>query len=316
MKTYYVADLKNGLIITNETFAVKEFKSLETKNKQTYYKVSLVDKTGEISGNVWNDNLVYIEKGAFTEGNVVMINAMVEEYKGNLQLNIQSASKVDEAQLDEFLEYSNFDIEEMWQSVCTYIEKIEDDEIKNLLKRIFENPEILIKYKTYPAATTVHHTFQGGLIEHVLEMLDLAYSIKKYYPEANYDYVIAGIILHDIGKITELELKGVVTQYSFEGHLIGHLAKSYKITDDYGRGIVSDKKLLLLEHVILSHHGELELGSPIRPSTIEAAIVSMVDYASSQIRIFQHAIKKHGSNDSLFTTRNPFTQTAIYVGED
>lgn len=313
MKTYYVKDLQKGLVLSNETFAVKSSESALTKDGKQFYKIILLDKTGEIKGQIWNDKIPNVEKGCLVAGKVIMISGTVEDYRGSLQLNVFSATKVNEAQLDEYMEASDFDLTQLWDELNTYINNIDCVEIKQLLVSIFADEEISRKFKIHPAAEYVHHSFQGGLLEHVVEMLDIAQPLRKYYPEANFDLVTAGIILHDIGKLYELEPTGVVVQRTAEGHLIGHLVKSFQFVHDKATGKLSEKLLMQLEHIILAHHGELAYGSPVLPATIEAMIVNSVDYTSSKVRIFQKLIRKNSGSESEFSDWDKIVGTRVYL---
>lgn len=314
MKTYYVKDLQKGLVLSNETFAVKSCESALTKDGKQYFKVTLIDKTGEIKGNVWNDKIPNVEKGAFTAGKVVMISGTIEDYRGVLQLNVFSASKVDEAQLDEFMEASDFNLDDLWNDLQKYIAEIKTPEIKKLLDNVFADKDINRKFRIHPAAEYVHHSFQGGLIEHTVEMLDLAQPMRKYYPEADFDLINAGIILHDIGKLTELEPAGVVVQRTTAGHLIGHLIQSYQLVHDFGKDILTEKQLMQLEHIVLAHHGQLDYGSPVAPATIEAIIVTSVDQTSSKVRIFQKVIRKATGTEGDFSEWDRILGTKVYLG--
>lgn len=314
MKEVYVKDLSKGMTLDGETFAVKELNKLETKNGKPYYKVSLIDKTGDITGQIWSDNIPNVEKGSLTPGNVVIIDAIVEEYRGAAQLNISRVNKVDETALDEFIEASDFDLDELWGMLEEHITSVEDSEIKDFLVSIFADKEIAAKYKTRPAAEYVHHSFHGGLLEHVVEMLELAKSMRMFYKEVNYDYVIAGIILHDIGKLFELDIEGTVVQRTTEGYLIGHLVKSYEFLYEHGKDKLSDEHILNLKHIILSHHGVLEYGSPVVPATIEASMVNAVDEASTKVRIFQKILRKNENSSELFAPWDNILKTRVYRG--
>ena len=292
MKTYYISDLQKGMSISGETFAVKEVQLTETKNKKPYYRVTLIDKTGSVNGNIWGDNFDGVEKSALKAGKVLMVDAIVEEFKGALMLNILRVTSVSEVTLDEYIEGSDFDLDELFAILQNYVEKIEDKDIKKFLNSIFKEKDFVLKYKTVPAAEYVHHSFRGGLLEHVVEMLDMLQPLRKYYPETNFDLVTAGIILHDIGKLVELRTEETVVQRTKEGYLLGHIALGLEFINKMAKGHLEGEKLILLKHIMLSHHGELEYGSPVLPSTIEASIVSQLDSASSQIRIFQKVMRK------------------------
>jgi len=312
MKTYYISDLQKGMSLLGETFAIREVQLTETKAKKPYYRVSLIDKTGSISGNIWGDNFSNIEKSALKTGKVVVIDATVEEYKGSLMLNITRTNTVSEATLDEYIEGSDFDLDELFTQLTGYIEKIEDKKLKEYLEHIFSDKDFANKFKTMPAAEYVHHSFRGGLLEHVVEMLGLMQPLRTYYPEADFDLVTAGVILHDIGKLVELNVVDTVVQRSPKGHLLGHIALGLEFLCKDIDKYLTDEKSMLLKHIILSHHGSLEFGSPVVPSTIEASIVSQLDSTSSQVRIVQKVLRKSKNREDNFSEWDKILQTKVY----
>lgn len=313
MKTLYVKDLQASMNLTNEGFAIKSVESAQTKDNKPYYKLILIDKTGEIKAQIWSDSLKRIERKALQAGSVILVDAIVEDYRGTLQLNIFNAQRVDETSLEEYMESSPFKVDELWEELMQYVKDVKSDEIRNFLNKIFEDQDIARKYKTYPAAEFVHHSFRGGLLEHVLEMLDCSKPLKRFYPIANFDLITAGVILHDIGKLTELEPVGVAVQRTTEGYLIGHLIKSYELILEKG-GDLSEETMLNLKHIVLSHHGLLEFGSPVLPATIEAVIVSYLDQLSTKARIFQKLIKKSSGGTQIFTEFDRIAGAKIYLG--
>ena len=314
MKTYFVKDLSKGLVLNNETFAVKICENLQTKDGKPYYKLVLADKTGEIKAQIWSDNIKNVSKNSLKIGAVMMVDAMVEDYRGVLQLNILKAEKVEENKLNDYMESSDFDLEDLWKDLLKHIDSVKNENIKKFLTDFLNDSEIGPKFKIYPAAEFVHHAFRGGLLEHTVEMLDMTTPLRKYYKEANFDYVVAGIILHDSGKLLELEPVGLVTQRTKEGLLIGHLIKSYELLMQKGKGILNEEQMINLKHIILSHHGYLEFGSPILPSTIEANIVTYVDQMSSKTRIFQKVIRQSQSNDMEFSEYDKIIGAKVYLG--
>lgn len=312
MKIYYISDLQKGMSLKGETFAVKEAQLTETKAKKPYYKVVLIDKTGSINGNIWSDSFGQIQKGALKPGKVVVIDAVVDEYKGGLTLNIDRVSEVSEATLDEYVEGSDFDLDELFEKLMEHIEKVIDIKIKEYLKNVFSDSNFARRFKTVPAAEYVHHSFRGGLMEHVLEMLDMSTALRKYYPEADFDIVTLGIILHDIGKLEELKVADTVVQRTSEGYLLGHIALGYEFIVNSAKKYLSEEQMMLIKHIILSHHGALEYGSPVVPSTIEAQIVSVMDSASSQVRIVQKVLRKNKSREENFSEWDNILKTKVY----
>lgn len=314
MKRLFVKDLSKGITVLGETFAIQDVKKGETKNGKPYYRLELIDKTGNVGAQIWSDAFDNIDQKSIKAGKVIMIDASVEEYKNKLQLNISKVTGVQESDLDEYLEASDFELDELWVMLEKHIDTIKDQEIKKLLNDIFSDKYIKDNYKTNPAAERIHHSFLGGLLEHVVEMLDMIAPIQKFYKEPDYDLVKAGIILHDIGKIFELQIESTVVQRTKEGRLIGHLIQSYEVLLKFSKGIIKEETLLKLKHIILSHHGILEYGSPVLPATIEAAIVHTVDEASTRIRVFQKVLKKNIVRDDEFTEWDPIIKTQVYKG--
>ncbi len=244
-----------------------------------------------------------------------MINGTVEDYRGVLQLNIFGASRVSESSVADYMEASAFNLDDLWAQLLAHIDSIQAPEIKKLLAKVLTDADLVRKYKTYPAAEYVHHDFQGGLLEHVVEMMDVAQPLKKYYPEANFDLVITGIFFHDIGKLWELEPVGVTTQRTNEGYLMGHLVKSFEVFTNLAEGVLTQEQKLSLQHIILSHHGTREYGSPVIPASIEASIVYSIDVLSTRIRIFQKVLRKNAETEGDFSETDKFVGGKVFLGD-
>ena len=287
MKNKYVKDLEKHDQLSEEQFVLMNYKKNLTKSGDEYYRIELGDKTGTIGGNIWADNIVNCEPDAIEEGKIVKVFGKVEEYKSAKQINVLALGVASEYEMNDFVATSKRDLDEMWEEFKGFLGEIENEDIKKLMKNLFSNKEVSDKFKTHPAAEKVHHAFQGGLIEHVLEMLDLAKVMLKHYPEANKDIVYAGIIFHDMGKIEELDNLGVRFERTLKGNLLGHIMQSYEMLIEYAPEDFPEDLLIKIKHIILSHHGVLEYGSPVLPMTIEASIVSEVDVTSSKVRQYQ-----------------------------
>jgi 3'-5' exoribonuclease len=213
-------------------------------------------------------------------------------------VTLSEISVVQDYNISDFLRTTDKDIKELSNQLKSYQDLIKDPDIALLVR------EFLSKYgKEYvkwPAAKRNHHHFLGGLLEHVVEMLDIAKALLGHYPEANSDLVYAGIILHDCGKIRELEVDGFTIDYGLEGNLIGHITLGVQMLDEiiFGndaskfKNLVSSGKWTLLKHILLAHHGKLEFGSPTVPKTIEAGIVSRIDVLSSDTRNFKRVVEE------------------------
>ena len=312
MKNLYIEDLQKGMSVSSETFAVQEYEKGTTKDGKPFYKLMLVDKSGTIAGQIWSDHFPSVDQKALQPGNVVMVDANVDEFKGKLQLNIMKLTRVDEMVLEEYVEASDFDLDVLWKDLMKHIEDMKNESLKKFLHSIFSDKELAAKYKVQPAAENIHHSFRGGLLEHVVEMLELSDVFRKFYKEPNYDLVTTGIILHDIGKLFELKIVGMVVQKTTEGYLLGHLVKSFEFLTEKAKGILDDETVLNLKHIVLAHHGTLEYGSPVLPSTIEAAIVHSVDMASSKVRIYQKVLRREAKKEGDFTDKDFILGTRLY----
>ncbi len=292
MKSLYVKDLQKNQVISNETFAVSEVEKAEDKNGKPYYKVVLMDKTGKISGKIWSDKLANIDTKSLQAGKIISIAAKVEEYLGKQQLNILEVNRVDEQVLDEYLASSEYDTEEMFKELQNEIEEIEHKGIRKVLNDMFCDEEFVAKFKVWTAARSIHHDFKSGLLQHILEMITISKSLKRFYPNANYDILKAGIILHDIGKIEELSVDATGTNYTKRGGLVGHIVLGVMIFERYGGHELPEDCFLHIVHLILSHHGQLDMGSPVVPSTVEALMLTYLDNISSKSRAGLQEIAK------------------------
>jgi 3'-5' exoribonuclease len=283
MKTVYVTDITPGGAISGETFAIAEAKQASDKNGNPYFDLVLTDKSGSISAKIWSEALPRIDRSLLKPGKVVAVSATVSEYKGNVQLTITEISQVDETKMEEYLESSQFPVEDMYKELQDIIQtKIEDTAIKALLENTFADADVARRFKYWPAATSFHHNFRSGLLQHVLECLSLVDGLQRFYPELDFDIVRAGLIYHDIGKLEEIDGEGLVANYTAKGSILGHMHLGIQILERFAPENLPEYVKDHLKHIILSHHGEKEKGSPVLPATPEALLVAGVDDTSAK----------------------------------
>lgn len=311
-KTLFITQLQKGQLIEGELFGLNAVKRSQDRNNKPYLDLELVDNTGSIKAKVWSDKIEQIENAALKEGNIVKVNGVVGEFNGTPQLTVHSLTKSEETNLADYINSSKNNIDEMWEKLEDTVDDIGNERIKNLLTKLLELHEEEIRKS--PAAKSIHHNFVGGLLEHILEMTDISQSVLKLYPEADKNLVVAGIILHDIGKIFELKVDGFQIDYTKEGRLVGHIVLGIKLLNELNTKILHQEELLHLEHMILSHHFILEFGSPVTPVTIEAMIVSKLDDLSSKVRIVQKVLKNNIDNQGEFAAREFGIEGQIYLG--
>jgi len=285
LKENFVKDLYEGQRF-RDFFYVDEKSLKMTRAGKYFLDLKLRDKTGAVSAKVWDD----AEKASnlFSKGDFIKIQASVESYQGSAQLRIQKIRKAGEAEyeLSDFLRQTEKNIDEMFDSLISYVDSIENPWIKKLLELFFEDKDFARTFCKSPAAKTVHHSYLGGLLEHTLSMVRICDFLCGHYGDLNRDFLMAGAILHDIGKIKELEIKGGFS-YSTEGELIGHpilgvLIAREKIEEIPG---FPTKIAMLLEHMIISHHGQLEYGAAKLPVFREAILLTFIDEIDAKLNL-------------------------------
>lgn len=307
----YANELSNGEQIEKVAFSVIELQEHKSKNGDPYYNIRLADKTGEIMGKIWADNFSNCDLSNVAVGVVVDVWGKISEYKGKPQLIVYSLVKSESYDISDMMKITDRDIDKMWDEMLDYMNSVENKHLKKLLDDIFSDEDIVKRYRSSPAAERVHHGFVGGLLEHTLEMLDFAKPYSKYYPEADYDLVVAGIILHDIGKIFEIEQKGVAFEFGIEGALVGHIQLGLEYIDSVVSKDMPRKLLIHLKHIIISHHGDF---ADVKPVTMEAAIVSVVDFGSSRVRQYKQMMEDGESKPEDISEYSKFLDSRVYIG--
>lgn len=277
-----------------------------TNSGAPYLSLNLQDNSKAIEAKLWD---VKPELASQLEtGKVYNFSLEIIKYKNNLQAKVLKVLPVSENEInmEDFLFKSPVPIEELKNTIQTGLNSIENENIARIVSAMLNH--YANDLYEYPAASKIHHNFIGGLATHTTGMLKIAQAIASLYPQINKDYLYAGCILHDLGKIEELT-SPVVTEYSTAGKLLGHISIMDARLAEIGRDLKLEdsEELLIIRHMILSHHGELEYGSPIRPATLEAEILSMIDNIDAKINIIDKAlseIKEGEFTQKLFAMDN------------
>jgi len=296
----------NSMLKTNKTIAelrpgekadgfylIKNFEVKKTTSGKQYIDIDLVDKTGEINAKVWD----YTKENEKTiaENTIVKVRGEVLEWNGARQLKINKIREKraeDNVYIQELIPSAPIGLDEMLEAVSSYIKKIKDIEIRTLTDNILKKYENKLYY--YPAAKRNHHSYRGGLLYHNLRMLQTGEKLCQVYDFLNPDYVYAGVILHDMCKILEMESDeyGIVSDYSMEGKLLGHIIQGIKEIEFEGERIGIDReKSVILQHMVLSHHYEPEFGSPKKPMTPEAELLHFLDIMDARMFDFEHSLE-------------------------
>lgn len=261
-----------------------------TTNGLTYLTIILQDSSGTIEAKKWQVNNDDID--TFKMGNVVYIDGEVIDYKDKLQVKIFGGNIVNpkNADMDSLIPASKFKKDELIDKLKLFLSTIKNEKLKKIVYDIFSIYKE--KFISYPAAVSNHHDFLRGLMEHTVSMCEIAKMISAHYSSLNYDLLISGCLLHDIGKCEELS--GVIaTTYTKEGSLIGHLVIGAILIDESAKRLnIAGEEVTLLKHLILSHHGKLEFGSPIPPLTREALILNIIDEMDSKMMALDKAFSE------------------------
>jgi 3'-5' exoribonuclease len=252
-------------------------------NKSNYLTIVFQDSTGTIDAKLWNASDEYMK--TLVEGCVVKGKGDIIKYGQNKQMKIISIDHISNDQTDQiqFLQRAPIDEETLNKELYAYINKIRNKKIYSIVKHLYD--ENIDKIKIYPAASKNHHEIVSGLAYHTLTMLKVGEALSHVYPQLNTDLIYGGILLHDIGKT--IELSGpVVPTYTVEGKLLGHISISANlITQTANQLNIEGEEVMLLEHIVLSHHGKNEFGSPVLPQIREAEIVSFIDNIDARMNM-------------------------------
>ena len=288
----YISELHEGDMVS-EVFLFKTKTSGTSKFGKTYYSLSLQDKTGMIDGKVWELNNAI---GHFEAMDYIMVKGKVTNFQGNNQLNIEMIRKADEGeyQISDYMPSTKKDIDEMFDELLTMIQSIQNPYLIELAMKVFvEDKEFAKKFKIHSAAKSVHHGYIGGLLEHSVSVAKLCEQYAVLYPQLNRDLLVTTALFHDIGKAEELSAFPE-NDYTDEGQLVGHIVmgtiKLSKLMDEIPGFPV--KLANEVKHCILSHHGELEFGSPKKPALAEALALSQADNLDAKMETFAEVIEK------------------------
>jgi 3'-5' exoribonuclease len=313
VRKFFVKNIKDRDQL-REVFLVKEKITAMAKNGKPYLTIKLMDKTGEVDAKVW-DNVDEIA-GRFEKNDFLEVTAKASIYLGKMQLVIADLRKVPEedVELANFLPETERDIKEMETELATLLGTFTNSWLQKLLQSFFEDPEVIGLYRVAPAAKGMHHVYLGGLLEHSLAVASLVDAIVPLYKGLNRDLLITGALLHDIGKVREMKFYRSF-DYSDEGKLIGHITIGVEMIHE--RICLIDgfppELALHLKHLILSHHGQYEYGSPKRPKTIEATVLNYLDDLDSKINGIRTHINKENELQGNWTSYHRLYDRYFYV---
>ncbi len=303
----FIKDLGPGEMISDQVFLISSKDLRTTTNGSLYIHAVLADKTGQVPARIWQASEAQYK--VMPEGGFLRIKGRTESYKGHLQMIIEGMFAVKEGEFDvaNFLPTTQQNVDEMWEKVKVLLRAIKDADLLHLMKSFVEDADSVAMFKRAPAAMSMHHAYLGGLLEHTLNLLEIAQLVIPRYPELSLDLVLAGIFLHDLGKTRELKYE-TNFGYTDEGQLLGHITQCILMIEEKirqaeqtsGRKFPPEKKWVL-QHIVLSHHGEYEFGSPKLPAVPEAIAVHYLDNLDAKIYQALHAITTDNDEQADWT---------------
>ncbi|HHU78275.1 MAG: 3'-5' exoribonuclease YhaM family protein [Caldicoprobacterales bacterium] len=268
--------------------------ALRTSNANNrYFDLTIADRTGEVNGKIWDTEM--IGDMELKDGMLVKLRGLVNEWQGQLQVKVERIRRInagDRVRVEDFVPSAPYAPRDMMEEILKYAAKIKDRDIRQIVGILLEeNREKLLHY---PAAMKNHHSMRSGLLYHMSTMLKMAERVLEVYTNLDADLLYAGVLLHDLAKISEMDANdlGIVSSYTTEGILLGHIVQGIKDIERVGSRINADReKVILLQHMVLTHHYEPEFGSPKRPMIPEGEILHYLDMIDARMYDMQKALE-------------------------
>jgi 3'-5' exoribonuclease len=306
MKEFFLADCCNheNKVITS-TFVVISKQVKPKKTGEPYLALTLGDRTGQIEAKMWDNVETAID--AFEQEDFIKAKGLLNKYKNRFQLTIHKLRKLSDAEVDfsDYLPKTTKDIGELWRTLAEFVGTFQNQYLRSLVEAFMSDPEIAEAYRNAPAAKSLHHAYIGGLLDHVVSLFRSCDLICRNYPQINRDLLLTGAFLHDIGKIRELTYNRSFS-YTARGQLLGHMvielemlqAKLTQVPD------FPEELKTLVEHMIISHHGEYEFGSPKLPMFPEALMLHYLDDLDSKMEAMRAHFERELGSDGPWTGYN------------
>jgi 3'-5' exoribonuclease len=317
-KKIFIKDIQENQSI-DDLFLIKEASRAETRGGKPYLIVTVMDRTGELDGRLWEDADRYLP--VCRQGAVVRLKGLAQTYKNVLQLKIDAVQGLAEnsdrsgQNMDDFLPSTAGDIPAMAKELLSFVNSIRDGHLKNLLLEFFQPGEFFTAFQKAPAAKRMHHAYYGGLLEHTLAVTRLADMLSRLYPVIDRSLLIAGALLHDVGKTEEFSYDSYPFDYTDKGRLVGHLVLGVEMIQPH---VARHKNFpaelaTRLQHLILSHHGRHEFGSPCLPMTMEAFVLGFIDDIDAKINYLDRLSSQASEPGYQWTDFQKTLERFLYV---
>ena len=307
MKDFFIRDCaqhENQTITTTFVVASKQIKPKKTGD--LYIALTLADRTGQIEAKIWDNVNECLD--VFEQDDFVKVKGLLNKYNNRFQLTIHKVRRCDEHEVDfsDYLPKTDKNVDELWQTLGEFVDTFQNGQLKSLLRAFMADPEIEHRYKNAPAAKSLHHAFVGGLLDHVVSLFRSCDLVARNYPQIDRDLLMSGAFLHDIGKLHELSYARSIS-YTTSGQLLGHMIIELEMLHAKIALVpgFSDELKILLEHMIISHHGQYEFGSPKLPMFPEALMLHYLDDLDSKMESMRAQLEREADSDDPWTGYNP-----------
>ena len=306
MKEFYIAEAARfeNQVVTS-SFVVISKQAKPKKSGELYLALTLGDRTGHIEAKMWDNVADHI--GCFEQDDFIKVRGLINKFNGRFQLTLHKVRSLQdsEVEFDDYLPRTTKNIDELWQTLAEFVASFQDPHLKALIQAFMADPTIERAYKNAPAAKSLHHAFIGGLLDHVVSLFRLCDLACRNYPDmVDRDLLLTGAFLHDIGKVHELTFARSFT-YTTRGQLLGHMIIELEMLQDKLAQLPGfpEEYKTLIEHLIISHHGKYEFGSPKMPMFPEALMLHYLDDLDSKIESMRAQFQREP--DAEWTSYNP-----------
>ena len=319
MSRRYVEQMRDGDSI-DEVYLVSDKQLRSNRNGNLYVQIEIRDRTGGISARMWNAGDTVFR--SFENGDFVQIDAKVQLFQGSLQVILNHVERAEEEKIDlaDFMPHTEQDVGKLIERLRGYLLKLGNPHLRALAECFLMDDNYFRNFVACPAGVKLHHAYIGGLLEHTVTMMDIAERLLPFYPGIDRDTLLMGAFLHDAGKVRELSYARSFG-YTDEGQLLGHIAMGVEmLTEQIAKvpeltGEPFPRELVIrLKHMILSHHGTLEYGSPKVPMTPEAMLLNQIDMLDTRMHMVLRDLKEDRNNPTAWTPYNHNLQRRIYKG--
>jgi 3'-5' exoribonuclease len=306
MKEFFICDchLQENKVITS-SFVVASKQVKPKKNGEPYLALTLADRTGQIEAKMWDNVEEFLD--AFEQDDFLKVKGLINKYKNRFQLTIHKLRRMGETEIDytDYLPKTTKDIGELWQTLAGFIATFENPHLKALVELFMADPDIAERYRNAPAAKSLHHAYIGGLLDHVVSLFRVCDVVSRNYPQVNRDLLLTGAFFHDIGKIQELTYNRSFS-YTTKGQLLGHMVIELEMLQAKLEKLPAfpDDLKTLLEHMIISHHGQYEFGSPKLPMFPEALMLHYLDDLDSKMEAMRAHFARERELEGPWTSYN------------